>query len=172
MSSSNIKSWADHCSSDEESDDGHHHPANNAAMNIGAPPHEDEVVEEEEYYEEPQLTVADLPPGPPYTAFLGNRPYDLRDANDLGYELEGLLKNRGVVVDGPGNVPVRIAGTRLMTDRETMKPKGFGYVEFDQPEEVSLMMYLVFNAHIDDEDEIVAGVLYIRSLDSCPHVMI
>lgn len=43
-----------------------------------------------------------------------------------------------VEVDGQV-VPVKIVGTRLITDRNTGQTKGFGYVEFGTPEEVGFL---------------------------------
>ena len=139
---SNIKSWADHCSSDEESDDDRIAPPPSGLPGSSSygglnQLHEEESDEHEEElfdHEPPPPKEYVLPDGhaPPYTAFIGSLPFDLRNSNDLGAEVEGMLQKRE-----PG---VRIRDVRLMTERDTGKSRGYGYVEFDTPEEVRIMM--------------------------------
>ncbi|KAF7557334.1 hypothetical protein G7046_g6079 [Stylonectria norvegica] len=58
-------------------------------------------------------TPQTLPTKPPYTAHLGNLAYEVTD-EAIGELFEGC----------------DVATVRLIEDRETMRPKGFGYVEF------------------------------------------
>eukprot|EP01136_Pigoraptor_vietnamica_P029326 Opistho-1_new@87371 len=58
-----------------------------------------------------------MPSGPPYTAFVGNLSWDANE-NDLADFFQGL----------------KITNVRLVTDRETGKKRGFGYVEFGDVE--------------------------------------
>lgn len=139
MSSSNIKSWADHCSSDEESDDDRIAPPPSGlpgSSSYGQLHALDESEDEEELPPpapvRKSFAISALPDRPPYTAFLGSLPNALKNTNDLGREVEGLLRNRGPEVAG-----LRVSDVRLMIERDTGKSRGYGYVEFDTPEEVS-----------------------------------
>lgn len=142
----NIKSWADHCSSDEESDDERIAPPPSGLPGSSSfgqlnqlddNESDDNNQEEEEIpYEEPPPKEYILPSQPPYTAFIGSLPFSLNSTNDLGHEIVDLLRSRDVEKD-LGGVDVRVRDVRLMTDRETGKNRGYGYVEFDTPEEVS-----------------------------------
>lgn len=145
---SNIKSWAD-ASSDEESDDDDRIapppsglPGSSSYGQLNAMDEEESEHEEEgdHYDDAPQGFEHLIPSEPPYTAFVGNLHYDMRTSNDLGREVEDMLRARRCVArDGGGQVlgDVRLASARLITDRNTGQSRGIGYVEFDSPEEVS-----------------------------------
>ncbi|KAL7518552.1 hypothetical protein ACHAWX_003369 [Stephanocyclus meneghinianus] len=148
MSSSNIKSWAD-ASSDEESDSEH---PRIAPPPSGLPGSESysalQQAEETEYYAADGdggggagggnlRVMEDLPANPPFTAYVGNVHRDILNSKDFWAELDGMLEDRGCAVEADGQVvPVKIVGTRLITDRNTGQTKGFGYVEFGTPEEL------------------------------------
>lgn len=65
----------------------------------------------------------------------------MRNSNDLGQEVDDLLKKRKLEVcdEETGKVlgAVRLSAARLMIERNTGQSRGYGYVEFDTPEEVS-----------------------------------
>jgi translation initiation factor 4B len=54
-----------------------------------------------------------LPTKPPYTAHLGNLPFDAKEV-----DIEDFFKNCNVI------------SVRIVTDKLDQRPKGFGYVEF------------------------------------------
>lgn len=73
-----------------------------------------------------------LPSGPPYTAYIGNLPYDtIRNSNDLGRAVEELLYDRQC------QLAQRLTGARLMVEKGTNTSRGYGYVEFETEGEVS-----------------------------------
>ena len=117
-----MKSWADECSSDEGGE-------------IRRPPTSAPAVDEksdsdDDYDLSPSPPKPVLPTVPPFTAFVRNLSFEIQDAQHLAYELEeACIRNLGrkvVAVDG-----------RLITDRETGKKKGYGYIEFETAEDVS-----------------------------------
>jgi len=55
-----------------------------------------------------------FPTEPPFTAFIGNLPFDVRQDDLLDFFGQDC----------------KVSNVRLLTSRETNKPKGFGYVEF------------------------------------------
>jgi len=139
-----MKSWADHCSSDEESfnedtpmeafeDDDEDEKA--AVENVkveggpeGDAPAADEGPRNERTY--------DFPAGPPYTLFVGNLSYGIKDGDMLAAALDKLveqrLKQKITVVKG------RIGGgAKNKFDNKDQAHKGFGYVEVGSLEDVS-----------------------------------
>ena len=73
-----------------------------------------------------------LPSEPPYTAYIGNLPYDtIRNSNDLGRAVEELLYDRQC------QLAQRLTGARLMVEKGTNTSRGYGYVEFETEGEVS-----------------------------------
>ena len=145
-----MKSWADHCSSDEEDDipkvstldksnhsrhlDSDHsdNEDNNTNGNNGDDDHSSHYDSEEELQMQREKILESLQNNdPPFTAFVGNLSYEVQDAQHLAYELEEMCKHL------LGHQVTAING-RLMTDRDTGKKKGFGYVEFETVEDVSL----------------------------------
>ena len=132
---SNIKSWADASSDEESSDDDRIAPPPSGLPGSSSYGHlqQAEESEEEDFEIPPRFDISQLPDRGPYTAFLGNLPYDIRDSNDLGQELERMFQSRPECQ----GLKIRLRDARLMIERETGKPKGFGYAEFDKPEEVS-----------------------------------
>ncbi|CAB5205902.1 unnamed protein product [Rhizophagus irregularis] len=67
----------------------------------------------------------ELPTSPPYTAHIGNLPYDLT---------EGQVKK--FFIDS------KILNIRILRDKENDKPKGFGYVEFEDLESLTKALQL------------------------------
>jgi hypothetical protein len=154
------KSWADHDSSDDESvgRDQRHRKSelkdNNGDRNLvpvipEEVPHEENVynnIEEEEEEEAipPPLPLEDFPSnypqfqevfatlkGPPFTAHVGNLPYKIHTDDQLCQTIEALVSYRY-----QGQEKVHVSNGRLVLDRETKKPRGFGNVSFDTIDEV------------------------------------
>ncbi|EXX54603.1 uncharacterized protein OCT59_026205 [Rhizophagus irregularis] len=67
----------------------------------------------------------ELPTSPPYTAHIGNLPYDLT---------EGQVKK--FFIDS------KILNIRILRDKDNDKPKGFGYVEFEDLESLTKALQL------------------------------
>uniref|UniRef100_A0A6U3QS90 RRM domain-containing protein n=1 Tax=Ditylum brightwellii TaxID=49249 RepID=A0A6U3QS90_9STRA len=152
-----MKGWAEYCSSDEESDDGlrHTHPA---ASSDGLHPslhHEDDDDHEDDGSPgdvasnddtgdhlnaippvPSKREYDDLPNGPPYTAYVRNLSYDIRENDQLVYEINGLLERRYEGTD----VRVQVVNARVGIDRESGKRKGFGYVEFTTVEDLTAFL--------------------------------
>lgn len=136
MSTKNMKSWADE--QDESSDDEDDtpiippsgFPGANAANNAVEP---DEEGEEDNYQIPPREFI--LPSQPPYTAFVGNVPYDIRNSNDLGREVERLLCERQCPL------AQRLTDARLMMEKGSNMSRGYGYVEFETQEEVRFIYF-------------------------------
>eukprot|EP00804_Cyclotella_cryptica_P005505 CCRYP_003028-RA/>CCRYP_003028-RA protein AED:0.27 eAED:0.27 QI:238/1/1/1/1/1/3/156/552 len=157
MSSSNIKSWAD-ASSDEESDSEHPRIAPPPSGLPGSDSYVALQEVEEMEYSAPDgggggsssvagtnlRVMEDLPTNPPFTAYVGNLHRDvIGNSKDLWGELEKMLEDLGCTVQVDGEVvPIKIVGTRLITDRSTGQSKGFGYVEFGTPEELLVFLNL------------------------------
>ena len=113
--------WAD---IDSDSDDEHHHPVNQQA----AP--EPEEIEEEIVEEEEPPKEYEWPTEPPFTAYCGNLPFAIKESRDLDMAIQDVLHDRF-------QASVTIVHSRLATDRETNKPRGFGYIELETVEDVS-----------------------------------
>ena len=131
-----MKSWADEQddSSDEDDDtpisippsgfpSGNDNIMNNSSNVIK------EVDEQEDNYRIPPKEFI-LPTQPPYTAYVGNLPYDIRTSNDLGREVEALLYQRQCTSAR------RLTGARLMMEKGSNASRGYGYVEFETDGEV------------------------------------
>lgn len=71
-----------------------------------------------------------LPEHPPFTAFIGNLAFSIQDGNQLGSEIQNLVQKRF-------QTEIVVTASRIAQDRETNKPKGFGYVEVETIEQVS-----------------------------------
>lgn len=78
----------------------------------------------------------EVPKQPPYTAYIRNLCYKIQEPGDLADKVEGLTRWRY-----KKQHEVRVTNARLGIDRNTGKRKGFGYVEFDTPEEVSFSQF-------------------------------
>jgi hypothetical protein len=142
-----MKSWADHCSSDEEDShhDEHHDEedmlADEAANKLQVqeePMGSDEVVpqenegEGEKQQQTPRpITDYDFPTNPPFTAFIGNLSFYIKEVPQLMEAVADLAKERL-------GEPINVIGGRIAYDRtEPNKHRGFGYVEVETLEEVS-----------------------------------
>lgn len=118
-----MQSWAD---IDSESDDEHHHPANQAPPE---PEPEPEPKEEEIVEEEPPKEYV-WPTEPPYTAYVGNLPFSIKESDDLSHGVEDLVQDRF-------QTRVTVVNSRLALDRQDGRPRGFGYIEVETVEDVS-----------------------------------
>lgn len=149
---SNIKSWADHCSSDEESDDSDRIAPPPSGLPGSTSYHDlaPDSDEEDDYIIPPRQF--DIPTEPPFTAFLGNLHNELRTNNDLGRELDILLNRRRLEAINATNGQVlgivRITSARLMIDKTTNTSRGYGYCEFDSPEEVCNYYVMLWTYHM------------------------
>jgi len=68
--------------------------------------------------ERPPREPVPFPTEPPFTAFIGNLSFDVREDDLFGFF---------------GN-DCKVVNVRLLVNKETHKPKGFGYVEFEDSE--------------------------------------
>ncbi|KAL3904281.1 MAG: hypothetical protein SGILL_010127 [Bacillariaceae sp.] len=144
-----MKSWADHCSSDEEDDsiaDDTHQLATEFADNVGVvqeePISEDEIVG---VPNEPPPKTYDFPSQPPYTAFVGNLSFQIKDVPQFVEAVTNLAKDRL-------EEPVNILGGRIAYNRtDPSKHRGFGYVEVETLDQLKLMMTL------NDGQSMIAG---------------
>lgn len=129
-----MKSWADEQDESSDEDDTPIIPPSgfpggaNAANNAVEPADDDDEEEEDNYQIPPREFI--LPSQPPYTAFVGNVPYDIRNSNDLGREVELLLYERQC------RLAQRLTDARLMMEKGSNMSRGYGYVEFETREEV------------------------------------
>ena len=117
--------WAD--SSDDE-DEAFFAPQNN-------PPVPD-TESEEEPEPEPEPIVRPkkefvMPENPPFTAFIGNLAFSVKEGDELGRKISELVKTRF-------GKEITVTASRVALDRrENNKHKGFGYVEVETVDDVS-----------------------------------
>lgn len=122
-----MQSWADIDSESDDDSAGQHHPANQVQ-----PEPEPEQEESEEEEPPPPPKEYDWPSEPPFTAYVGNFPYKIKDSDELSRGIEHLLHDRF-------QASVRIVKSRLAMDRQENRPKGFGYLELESLEDVSIV---------------------------------
>jgi len=143
-----MKSWADHCSSDEESlDDLPEQMESQKLADVepedpttdGPPPTttttEDEVdgpVAEDAPPAAPR--TYDFPDKPPFTAFIGNLAYSLKEPE----ELIAAVKQCALEVLGQ---EINLLGARISFGRDGSH-RGFGYLEVETLDELKLLMQL------------------------------
>ena len=129
-----MKNWADHCSSDEESVEGIDDVVEKVeAQTLGD---EETAAETEEVVDESREThgrrtgprTYDFPDRPPFTAFIGNLAYSLKDPEDL----KAAVAKCAVETLGQ---ELNIVGARIALDRDG-KHRGFGYIELETLDEV------------------------------------
>jgi hypothetical protein len=143
-----IRSWADHCSSDEE-DSHHHHDeddqvglededkmlAGDTAGKLQVDQQEEPVTPDEVV---PSSTPAservyDFPSQPPFTAFVGNLSYHIKEVPQLVEAVTNMVHDR---LGGESNI--HVLGGRIAFDRtDQSKHRGFGYVEVETLDQVS-----------------------------------
>ncbi|KAG7350664.1 hypothetical protein IV203_010024 [Nitzschia inconspicua] len=149
-----IKSWADHCSSDEEdsvADDPQEELVDDTAAKLhlsddalaAVPVSPDEVVPPAV----PEERVYDFPAQPPFTAFIGNLSYQIKDEAMLMEAVSTLVKERL-------SEPVNFMGGRVAYHRTDPngKHRGFGYAEVETLDQLKLLMTLN-----QDADAMIAG---------------
>ena len=147
--------WADHCDSDSDSDDGLH-PVRFSSNNLAGQASDDNPdagisfddedsidadeeleLEEEEIPFPPPIDMNNLPDNfpseAPYSAYVGNVAFNIKSEQAFGEKIEGLVKFRY-----QNTKRVKVINARFGMDRSTNQRKGFGYVEFETPEEVSV----------------------------------
>jgi hypothetical protein len=137
-----MKSWADHCSSDEEdsvhdeeeagagladdADSSAHLPAT-AEEEVGGGGGASDGSRGAHHHAE---KVYDFPDRPPFTAFVGNLAFTIKEPTQLQQAVADAVRGRfGQNVD--------VIGGRIAFDRvDPNKHRGFGYVEVDTLEQV------------------------------------
>lgn len=139
------KSWADHCSSDEESIDNGIEDLNDSVDQLAMVDPRTKVGEamndqqHEPHVEQPEEMppiemLYDLPDRPPFTAFIGNLAFSIKEPDQLKYAImdavEDQLGEKINVIEG-----------RVATDRRDGKHRGFGYVEVETLDEVRFSQY-------------------------------
>ncbi|GES83664.1 RNA-binding domain-containing protein [Rhizophagus clarus] len=80
---------------------------------------------ESRFSSRPERIPQELPTSPPYTAHIGNLPYDLTEGQVKRFFNESKILN-----------------IRILRDKENDKPKGFGYVEFEDLESLTKALQL------------------------------
>ena len=130
--------WAD--SSDDE-DENYFAPENNPPVPNEEPNQDDEDYEDHEADEPPGSGRARknfiLPEHPPYTAFIGNLAFSVKDPQELADKISHLVKTRF-------GEDIVITAQRVAIDwKDNNKHKGFGYVEVETLEHVSWLPCLV-----------------------------
>ena len=122
-----MKSWADHCSSDEES------LMEEIEQELVDETEEEEPVAENETAPEPEPVVVEktyvFPDKPPFTAFVGNLAYSLKEAEDLKSAIGELTESRL-------GTPINVLEARVAIDNRTGQHRGFGYLELETLEDV------------------------------------
>jgi len=95
-------------------------------------------------------TLADVPPGgPPFTAFVGNLPFNIKSPDELIGEVRRLILGDA---PGGGDRDAGVSTARLGKDRKTGKQGGFGYVEFGTAEDLLALLNLPRPAQIRGRD--------------------
>ena len=141
---SQFKSWADHCSSDEESLDDHddvadedsqQHPGEIEPQGHAPSPPPPEHHDHDHHDEPPQQhhqeeRVYEFPDKPPFTAFIGNLSYGIKDTEQLKVAIADLTHERL-------NENIHVLGCRIAFDRNGGdRHRGFGYIEVETLDEV------------------------------------
>eukprot|EP00531_Pseudo-nitzschia_arenysensis_P012721 CAMPEP_0116130608 /NCGR_PEP_ID=MMETSP0329-20121206/8572_1 /TAXON_ID=697910 /ORGANISM="Pseudo-nitzschia arenysensis, Strain B593" /LENGTH=380 /DNA_ID=CAMNT_0003625001 /DNA_START=192 /DNA_END=1334 /DNA_ORIENTATION=- len=141
-----MKSWADHCSSDEDTDDNYSVDSVESEVKEEAQSL-DEAFEEKAQINEPtpQARTYDFPSQPPFTAFVGNLSFHIKEPSQLQQALAD------VVFERLGE-RVNVLGGRISFDRNSQKHRGFGYVELETLDELKIVMKLN-----DDDGAMLAG---------------
>lgn len=138
--------WADHCSSDDESDNGRTHPVRMATSIDNDLSYDDSVkeklLEDENLELEEEVTPfppaidfsnmpESIPTEAPFTGYIRNLAFRINTPEYLMDVVERLIDERY-----EGQQKVKAVDARIGIDRETKKPMGFGYVEFNTAQEV------------------------------------
>jgi C1A family cysteine protease len=122
-----MQSWADIAS---DSDDDEYHPANKVQE-----PEPEPEPEPEEEPEPPPTKSYDWPSDPPFTAYVGNLAFSVKDADEMTSGVTNLLQQRF-------QAQISIVNSRLAIDRQENKPRGFGYLEVETVDDVSIIRIL------------------------------
>jgi hypothetical protein len=128
-----IERWADHCSSDEEDDEASASlPVDREAIPVSP----DDIVPTGTTMAgaaaTPKERVYDFPTQPPFTAYIGNLSYQIKDDSMLVEAVWDLAKEKL-------QESINIIGGRVAYFRNDHngKHRGFGYVEVETLEQVS-----------------------------------
>jgi hypothetical protein len=127
-----MKSWADHCSSDEDSVD----DVGDQLENQQLEEQDEEHDSDEEDLEMPAKTY-DFPRGPPFTAFVGNLAFTVKEPDQLQAAIADAVADRF-------GEKINTIGGKIATDRrDGDKHRGFGYVEVETLEHVRTVLLLL-----------------------------
>jgi hypothetical protein len=130
-----MKSWADHCSSDEESVDDLGDEELENQQSVDQKEHDDDE-EHGDDFEIPAKTY-DFPTGPPFTAFVGNLAFTVKEPDQLQAAIHD------AVADRFGEQITMVGGRIGMDRRDGNKHRGFGYVEVETLEHVRTVLLLL-----------------------------
>lgn len=164
-----VKNWADHCSSDDEEDhservesmaadgandgpggdadltaapDGDNpdlyqkYDDDSSRIDDGSRQHQQEGHDGGNQLEEDRPPRQyDFPTEPPFTAFVGNLAYTIKDAQTLGEEMIHIARDQL-------GIDIVILEAKIIKDRETDRPRGFGYIEVETLDILQKLMEL------------------------------
>ena len=146
----NIKSWGDVSSDDDSDDDVRPPPRPIPSYDSNGHDNEDDDVVP--VATKPHYTI---PPNPPYTSYIGNISYEIRNTSELCTEVREMLNRRNVT---------GFSTARLMLDRDTDRSKGYGYIEFQSGKEVRndvcVMVCLVVHTHTRTPSSLLSMIIY------------
>lgn len=150
-----MKSWADYNSSDDENEDDFLAPENNPPIpeaplspvgdgaKSGPLTGDDEGSNRKGSYQRPKKEFV-LPERPPFTAFVGNLAFSVKNPDELGQRIAELTTERF-------GKEINVTASRVAIDRRDGKHKGFGYVEVETLDNLKVVLEL------DDGQSMVAG---------------
>lgn len=121
-----MQSWADIAS---DSDDDEYHPTNKVQQEPVEP-----EPESEEEPEAPPEKEYDWPAEPPFTAYVGNLAFSVKDSEELRQGVTDLLHRRF-------QTQITIVNSRLAIDRQENTSRGFGYLEVETLDDVRAYTY-------------------------------
>mmetsp|Transcript_32719 Transcript_32719/g.48449 ORF Transcript_32719/g.48449 Transcript_32719/m.48449 type:complete len:377 (-) Transcript_32719:2471-3601(-) len=153
-----MKSWADYNSSDDENEDDFLAPENNPPIpeaplspvgdgaKAGPLTGDGDVGESSNKKGSQQRPKKEfvLPERPPFTAFVGNLAFSVKNPDELGQRIAELTMERF-------GKEINVTASRVAIDRRDGKHKGFGYVEVESLDHLKAVLEL------DDGQSMVAG---------------
>lgn len=98
---------------------------------------------EEAPREPPKPKVFEFPSEPPYTAYVGNLPYSIADAEQFATAVLDNVQQH-LQID-----TIVVKEAKLIMDHQSGRPKGFGYLEVETVDQLKDLMKLAGRAQID-----------------------